>query len=116
MKKTRNTPEGVEEFLTVEEYKGMVSKLEEKLKAKEIRIAALESELKSQQDKEQEHRQEDLNNLYAWMGEAMRVRRLLEIIGEDLDEYRKRTEKAERGLRNLRKWLEISGEENGPSK
>lgn len=113
MKKTQSTAKGVDEFLTLEEYKEIVSKLEEKIKTKEIKIATLESELKLQQEEELKHRQEDLNNLYAWMGETIRMRRLSETIGEDLEEYKKRTEKAERGLRNLKKWLEISGEEGG---
>ncbi len=114
MPKTRSTQDEIEEFLTVEEYKPMVEKLEEQVRNREVKIAALESELKAQQDKEKEHRQADLNNTYAWMSEAMRLRRLSEMLGEDLMEYKKRAEKAERGLRNMQKWIEISGEKGAP--
>ena len=52
-------------------------------------------------------------NAYLLMGEVVRLRRVCEIYGEERDENQVRAEKAERGIRNLRKWLEIKGEPDG---
>lgn len=112
----RNYPGGakrVDEY-PEEDLTNRIDDLKEKIKIKNERIAALESALKNQQDEELKHRQNDRNELYAWMGETVRMRRLMETIGEDRDEYKKRAEKAERGIRNLKKWLDISGEKVEP--
>lgn len=46
---------------------------------------------------------------FSLMSEVVRLRRVGEILGEDRDEWALRAEKAERGLRNLRRWMQISG-------
>lgn len=97
--------------LTFEDYRQRVRFLENKLKSKNIEIDTLESALKNQQDEELRHRQEDKNTMYALLGEAVRLRRMMDTMGDDLEVYKKRAEKAERGVRNLKKWLEITGEE-----
>ena len=91
----------------------MVEKLEMKLKTKQQKIETLEAELKAQQDREAEHRQEDFNLLASWMSEAMRLRRLSESLNEDLMKYKARAEKAERKVRNLKLWARLSGEGAG---
>lgn len=48
-------------------------------------------------------------NAYLLMGEVVRLRRVCEIYGEERDENQMRAEKAERGMRNLRRWFKISG-------
>ena len=83
MKKTQNTEANNYDSL-VEELRDIIAKQEK----------ALENErMKS----------------YALMSEVIRLRRVGEIFGEERDECIKRAERAERGLRNLRKWLQISG-------
>ena len=60
------------------------------------------------QKKEQELENEKMKS-FALMSEVVRLRRVGEILGEDRDECAARAEKAERGMRNLRKWMRISG-------
>ena len=45
---------------------------------------------------------------YALMSENFRLRRMIEIIGDERDDFHIRCEKAERGLYNLKKWIEIN--------
>jgi len=44
----------------------------------------------------------------ALMSENFRLRRMIEIIGDERDDFHTRCEKAERGLYNLKKWIEIN--------
>ncbi len=44
----------------------------------------------------------------ALMSENFKLRRMIEIIGDERDDFHKRCEKAERGLYNLKKWIEIN--------
>lgn len=97
-----------------EYFPNRIEDLKAVIKTKNERIASLESELKRQQDNEQQNIQNAIDKFYPWMCEAIRLRRLCEAVGEELEEYKRRTEKAERGLRNLRKWLEIQGWGSGP--
>jgi hypothetical protein len=60
----------------------------------------------SDQGKELE---EEKMKSFSLMSEVVRLRRVGEILGEDRDEWASRAEKAERGLRNLRRWMQISG-------
>ena len=99
---------------TEEDLNYRIDALKDQLRIKNERIAVLESELKNHQDIEQEKIQEEINKYQPWMCEAIRMRRVAEAIGEDLERYKRRAEKAERGLRNLRKWLEIQGWGVGP--
>ena len=66
------------------------------------RIKELEAELKE--------REQDKINSYSLMSEVVRLRRLAEIISEERDEYKLRAEKAERGYRNLCRWVKIKAE------
>lgn len=52
----------------------------------------------------------------ALMSENFRLRRLIEIIGDERDDYHIRCEKAERGLYNLKKWIEINSDVYGVNK
>ena len=49
----------------------------------------------------------------ALMSENFRLRRMIEIVGDERDDFHKRCEKAERGLYNLKKWIEINKDEYG---
>ena len=91
-----------------------IEDLKAQIRKKNERIALLESELKVQQDKERQNVQAAIDKYQPWMCEAVRVRRVCEALGEELEYYQRRAEKAERGLRNLRKWLEIQGWGVGP--
>lgn len=42
------------------------------------------------------------------MSENFKLRRMIEIIGDERDDFHVRCEKAERGLYNLKKWIEIN--------
>ena len=44
----------------------------------------------------------------ALMSENFKLRRMIEIIGDERDDFHLRCEKAERGLYNLKKWIEIN--------
>ena len=94
---------------SAEDASNRINQLKEQIRIKNERIAVLEAELKRQQDKEKENIQKEINKFYPWMCEAIRARRASEMIGDDLDRYRKKADKAERGLRNVKKWLEING-------
>ena len=99
----------IRDKFTEEDRNNRINDLKEQIKKQNERSALLETELKKQQDKEQENIQKEINKYYPWMCEAIRVRRASETMGDDLDHYKKRAERAERGLRNLKKWMEISG-------
>ena len=58
--------------------------------------------------KEEELEEERIKS-YLLMSEVVRLRRVCEIYGEERDYNQMRAEKAERGMRNLRRWLKISG-------
>jgi len=100
---------------SAEDASNRINQLKEQIRIKNERIAVLEAELKRQQDKEKENIQREINKFYPWMCEAIRARRSAEMIGDDLDRYKKRSDKAERGLRNVKKWLEINGWGSGSS-
>ena len=112
----RNYPGGAKRLdeYTEDDLVNRIDDLKEIIKTKNERIASLESELKLQQDKEQQNIQDKINRYYPWMCEAIRLRRVSEAVGEELEIDKQRAEKAERGLRNLRKWLEIQGWGTGP--
>ena len=113
----RNYPGGAKRLdeYTEDDLVSRIDDLKDIIKSKNERIATLESELKRQQEKEEQSVQAAVRNYYPWMCEAIRLRRMCAAVGEELEEYKRRTEKAERGLRNLRKWLEIQGWGTGPS-
>lgn len=112
----RNYPGGAKRLdeYTEDDLVNRIDDLKDIIKSKNERIAVLESELKKQQEQEQKNIQEAIERYYPWMCEAIRLRRVSEAIGEELENYKRRAEKAERGLRNLRKWLEIQGWGTGP--
>lgn len=72
---------------------------EEELQA---RIEELEKELKE--------REKDKTNAFSLMSEVVRLRRLAEILSDERDNYKQRAEKAERGYRNLCRWVKIKAE------
>lgn len=107
-------PQRIEEY-PIEDLRNRLEVLREQVRIKNERITTLESELKNQQDKETQKVQAVIDKFQPWMCECIRLRRVAEAINEDLERYKRRTEKAERGLRNLRKWLEIQGWGVGPN-
>lgn len=64
--------------------------------------------VKALKKKDKELEEEKMKS-FALMSEVVRLRRVGEILGEERDECAARAEKAERGMRNLRKWMRISG-------
>ena len=110
MPKHMKPADEIEEFLTVEEYKEQVEKLETKVKTLRQKIETLEHELKIQQDREEANRRKDRAEFYPLMAEMMRARGLASMFYEDLLDYKRRAEHAERSVRNLKKWIEINYE------
>lgn len=69
------------------------------------RVAELEEQLK-EMDRYR-------NSAYALMSELFSLRRWIEMQEDQLIEYEQRTLKAERGLRNLFKWMNVNIEIEG---
>lgn len=70
-----------------------------------LRVAELEEQLKEM----------DRYRLsaYGLMSELFRLRRWMEIQEDQLKDYKERTAKAERGIRNLFKWMDVNIEIEG---
>lgn len=81
----------------------------EELQALAKKLQKENSELRRDLAKKDKYRTDAI----ALMSENFRLRRWIEIIGDERDDFHKRCEKAERGLYNLKKWIEINKDEYG---
>ena len=79
--------------------------LEQENEQLRLRVAELEEQLKEM----------DKYRLaaYGLMSELFRLRRWMEIQDDELRDYKERTAKAERGIRNLFKWMDVNIEIEG---